>query len=165
MIVIGEHTPNWSAKLIQFWMPVHALLRFRMPKFTYNHWLIYDEKTGWVWEATDEGVVKRTINEHYSERRFSQHYEIIRMNLNLTGSERSAMIDYLDSQREKKYEFVNFLWHVVYTLTGFWIGAKNDKKQYCIELVARAMNETGKYHIYPFLNPFEFLNQLENLNE
>ena len=75
------------------------------------------------------------------------------------------MIDYLDSQREKKYEFVNFLWHVVYTLTGFWIGAKNDKKQYCIELVARAMNETGKYHIYPFLNPFEFLNQLENLNE
>ena len=149
-----EHTANFSARLIQFWMIVDALIRLKRPKFIYNHVLI--ESNGFVWEAIDAGVVNSTLSEHFSHKKYRKPYTDKVIELDFSEAEKALAIAYLNNQVGKKYEFSNFLFHPIMTLTGKWKGQKTDNRHYCYELVIRAMNATGKYNLDPFMNPREF---------
>lgn len=153
-----EHTSNFTARLIQFWMIVDALIRFKRPTFTYNHALI--EYMGNVYEAVDEGVVYRSLKDHFSEKKFGKPYKEKIIELDLSESEKARALTYLNSQVGKKYEYSNFLFHPVKTITGKWEGEKTDNRHYCYELVIRAMNATGNYNLDPFLNPREFVEKV-----
>jgi len=157
MKVIVEHTSNFSARLIQFWMWVDALVHLHRPRFTYNHALI--EHNGMVWEAIDKGVKNRTISDHYADAKYRKPYVSHEIELPLTDVELQRAISYLQGQEGKPYEYANFVWHVVKTF-GHWQGDRTDRKLYCYELVIRAMNFTGKYQLSPFLNPREFVKVL-----
>jgi len=156
-----EHTANFSARLIQLWMIADALIRFNLPSFIYNHILI--ENDGAVWEAIDEGVVYSTLAEHFSHKKYRKKYEEKIIELDFSETEKAQAIAYLNQQVGKKYEFSNFLFHPIKTITGEWKGQKTDNRHYCYELVIRAMNATGKYKLDPFLNPREFYESFCNI--
>ena len=153
-----EHTSNVSARLIQFWMIADALIRFKRPEFIYNHILIENE--GNVYEAIDEGVVCCSLAKHFSNKKYLKKYQEKIIELDFSEDEKARTIAYLNKQVGKKYEFSNFLFHPIKTITGKWKGQKTDNRHYCYELVIRAMNATGKYNINPFLNPREFYEQI-----
>lgn len=150
MKIVIEHTTNWSARLIQFWMGVDALLHFKKPRFTYNH--AYVKINTAVWEAVGNGVVKTSQQSHLETHRPTQYKEY---DVTLTTEEELIIREYLGQQEGRKYEYANFLWHVVKTLTGKWYGAKDDKKAYCYELVFNALNKLPQYSFNPYYNPRE----------
>lgn len=154
-----EHTANFSAKLIQFWMIVDALKNFKKPQFTYNHVLI--EQNGIVYEAIDDGVVCNTLKEHFAHKKYSKKYDEKIIELDLSQSETARALNYLNDQVGKLYEYSNFIFHPVKTITGKWKGEKTDNRHYCYELVIRALNATGKYNLDPFLNPREFYEKVK----
>lgn len=160
MKVVVEHTHNFTARLIQFWMIIDALVHGKRPTFTYNHALI--EHSGWVWEAIDKGVVRRSLEEHYTEKKYRNGYKSNEYKLKLNAVELSRTLTYLKGQEGKPYEYANFIFHVIKTFKG-WKGSKTDKKLYCYELVIRAINASGKYKLDPFLNPSEFKAKLKQL--
>lgn len=154
-----EHTVNFSARLIQVWMFVDALAHFKRPTFTYNHALI--EKNNRVWEAIDEGVVSTSLSMHFERKKYSNKFTDKVIELNLSVLEEAGALAYLESQVGKKYEYSNFLFHPIKTITDKWEGEKTDNRHYCYELVIRALNATGKYNLDPFLNPREFVEQFK----
>lgn len=153
MKIVLEHTRNFSARLIQLWMWVDAIVHLEKPTFTYNHALI--EHEGIMYEAIDEGVVCWSKAEHYKQKKHKKGYKAYTVELDLTEDQVQLALHYLIDQLEKDYEFSNFLFHPIKTFFG-WLGSKSDKKQYCYELVIRTLNATGKYKIDLFLNPREF---------
>lgn len=157
MIVRLEHTANFSARLIQFWMFIDALWHFKKPTFTYNHALIQDDSG--VFEAIDKGVVYTGLSTHYSQKKYKLKFRDKSIYLGLTEREEEKAIAYLISQVGKKYEYSNFLFHPIKTITGKWEGEKTDNRHYCYELVIRALNASGKYNLDPFMNPVEFEEQ------
>jgi len=153
MKIICEHTGNLSARLIQIWMIADSLIHFKKPTFIYNHSLI--EHNGWIYEAIDKGVVCWPFAEHYSQEKYKKAFKVREIELPFNAEETAKVLTYINRQVGKKYEFANFLFHILKTF-GCWKGSKSDKKLYCYELVIRAINASGKYSIDPFLNPREF---------
>ena len=154
MKIIGEHTHNFSALMIQLGMHIDHLINGNpINGRVYNHILI--EHDGYVYEAIGHGVVKWTLAEHNAQRKVKNHCKRIEFNLDLTKIELHKALSYLENQKGKKYEYANFYWHLKKIFTNKWKGDKTDKKLYCTELVIRAMNFTGKYNIDPYLNPIE----------
>lgn len=162
MIIIGEHTHNFTARLIQFWMFVHAVLHLKMPTVTYNHMAIYDDREGIVYEAVSKRVIGISLADHEKHHPDKMTKEL---KLNLTLRQEYRMREYLKKQVGKKYEYSNFLWHVIYTLTGVWFGSQTDKRLYCYELGIRAMNASGAYNLPKFLNPFEFWQRMKQITK
>ena len=148
--IVIEHTNNLSAKLIQFWMTVDALVRFKKPVSTYNHALIIVENS--VFEAVDNGVVQTGWLKHFN---LHKPEKWIVYDAKLTELESEIVLNYLYEQKGKPYELANFWWHIVKTLTGKWFGSKNDKKAYCYELVFNALNQLDRFNFDPYLNPRE----------
>ena len=139
-------------------MVVDALKNLKKPEFTYNH--TYIEHNGIVWSADGEGIVKQPEEEHYKEKKFKRKYSTFSFELDFTEEELAKAIAYLDAQVGKPYEVLNFLWHPVKTITGEWLGSRTDKQLYCYELVIRALNASGKYNLYVFMNPREFFDYI-----
>jgi len=154
-----EHTANLSARLIQVWMIADALKCLKRPSFIYNHILIENE--GNVYEAIDEGVVCCSLAKHFSHKKYRKPYKDEIIDIEFSEAEKARAIAYLNRQVGKKYEFSNFLFHPIKTITGKWKGQKTDNRHYCYELVIRAMNATGKYNLDPFLNPREFYEEIK----
>lgn len=154
MYVVIEKTKNFSARLIQFWMWVDALVHGVIPKVTYNHAFIIKDNT--IWEAVDEGVIKINFDAHYAKKKYERGVNTRHVRLYFSSEEQEKVLNYLRSKEGTKYEFSNFLFHPLKTITNKWLGQKNDKKLNCYELVIRAINASGKYEIDPYLNPREF---------
>lgn len=153
LVVVFEHTKNFSAKLIQFWMIIDSLKKFKKPTFTYNHsYVMYD---GYIYEAIDDGVKRRTLAEHLSDKKYKKKFYTKTFVVPITSENHKELFDYLENQKEKKYEFLNFLYHPLKTILGVWVGSQSDKKLYCHELSIRALNIIDT-DIDPFLNPTEF---------
>ena len=148
--IIIEHTSNFSARLIQFWMAVDALVHLKKPVFTYNHALIIVGNS--VFEAVDNGVVQTGWEKHFN---LHNPERWITYDTQLTEEESVIVLNYLYDQKGKPYELANFWWHIVKTFTGKWYGAKNDKKAYCYELVFNALNQLDRFDFDPYLNPRE----------
>jgi len=139
-------------------MVVDAVKNFKRPTFTYNHSLIYVQ--GKVYEAVDKGAVCISLDEHYSEKKYKSGFYKEEITIDLTKEQERKAVDYLKEQVGKKYEYSNFLFHPIKTITGAWMGSNTDARQYCHELTIRALNASGAYNLDPFLNPREFENIL-----
>ena len=161
MYIVIEHTHNFSARLIQFWMIIDGLLHKEIIRKTYNHALISDGMI--LWEAVDKGVIRTTFTEHYKNEKYKKRFSSKHIKLSVSPLERIKIINYLREQEGKDYEFSNFIFHPLKTLVGKWIGSKTDRKQYCYELVIRALNASGKYKIDPYMNPREFFKFIQHL--
>jgi hypothetical protein len=134
-------------------MVIDALVHLKKPTFTYNHSLI--EHDGYVWEAIAGGVRQWTVQEHYAQDKYRKPYQTKEIELDLNGIELNKAIGYLNKQVGKKYEFANFLFHILNTFVE-WRGSVTDRKLYCYELIIRTMNFTKKWNLDIFLNPREF---------
>lgn len=154
MYIVLEHTRNFSARLIQFWMIIDAAFHKKIIKKTYNHSFISEGTI--LWEAVDEGVVKTTFDRHYNHNKYKKPFNSKHIKLTLSPLERIKMVNYLKEQEGKEYEYSNFVFHPLKTIFNKWLGKKDDKKLYCYELVIRALNASGKYNLDPYMNPREF---------
>lgn len=154
MYVVIEKTKNFSARLIQFWMWVDALVHGCVPKITYNHTFLIDGNT--IWEAVEEGVVKTTFDAHFAKDKYKRGVNTRHIRLYFSPEEKEKVLEYLKSKEGTEYEHSNFIFHPLKTITDKWLGQKTDKKLNCYELIIRAINASGKYNIDPFLNPREF---------
>ena len=146
-------THNLTALLIHLGMFLHAVLRFRKPKRSYNHSEVrFGELTS---GAIAEGVKTRSwphyVAEHYGK--YFRHYDYI---LELTDEEWGNGYEYLKQAEGTKYEYANFLYHAIKIFTGKWMGSKTTRQSYCLEHAIRFMNATGKYNLNVFMNPYEF---------
>lgn len=157
--IICEHTHRKSGRIIQGWMFVDSLVRLQLPHVTYNHALVYID--GQVWEAVAEGVVNTSYDEHMSRFQFKKPYMQDWIQVSVDLGMKKKITEFMNKQVGKKYEFNNFFFHPLKTITGFWLGQKGNKKYYCIELCIDAVNFALKNKLNRYLNPTEFHNVME----
>lgn len=142
--------------MIHLGMKIYCWLRGKkVPEVIYNHALVYDSNTEAIFEADFPKVVSIHISK-WNEKKKNKTAIIKKIPLDLKVVESRSMFWYLMNQRGKKYELINFWWHLVKIFTGKWYGKRNDNQHYCYELVLWAYNKaTGSdYDVY--MNPIEF---------
>lgn len=126
-----------------------------IPSVIYNHALIYDESENFVYEADYPRVVKMPLEE-WKKKKKNQTAKIKTVDITFSFVENKDMKAYLERQVGKKYELINFLWHIVKVFTGKWYGKRNDDRHYCYELGIYAINRSWRYAEDPYMNPIEF---------
>ncbi|MFP4018898.1 MAG: hypothetical protein ACLFUH_06580 [Bacteroidales bacterium] len=146
-------TKNPVALAIHAAMWLWAILRGLPTTKCYNHAEVhvFDMVSG----AIGGGVETRLWKEYKAEFE-GCYFRFINYPLRLTDDQLQNGIKYLKKVEGRKYEFENFLWHIIKIITGKWKGDRNAKQLYCYEHVIRFLNATGKYNISPYLNPYEF---------
>lgn len=135
-------------------MKLYCFLRGKkVPEVIYNHALVFDGLL--VFEA-DFPVVDMMGLKSWQKKKKNKTAIIKKIPMNLSPDQNKAMYQYLWDQEGKKYELVNFWWHLLKIVTGRWYGKQNDNQHYCYELVLWAYNlATGSnYDVY--MNPIEF---------
>lgn len=161
MKVLIVHTENFSARLIHLGMKLFCFLRgYKIPKIIYNHALLYDESTGYIYEADFPKVVKLT-KEQWLNKKKNKRVIVKEVEFYLTTSDSAIMRDYAEEQVGKNYEILNFWYHMLKIFINVWLGDISDKSHYCYELVIYALNKRYKKYIYPYLNPYEFCHKHE----
>lgn len=163
MYIVLEHTRNFSARLIHFWMLIDAVWHGDYSSKTFNHVLLKDGDT--IWEAVDEGVVRTNFANHYLHKKYKKPFNSKHVKIELNPIERVKLLNYLKEVEGNKYEYSNFIFHPLRTLTNKWFGSKSDKKLYCYELVIRALNASGKFDLDPYMNPREFYKIISKLGK
>lgn len=149
------HTENFTARGIHFFMKLYCKIKnMSIPDIIYNHAAMYDEVTDYIYEADFPRVV-RISHEDWSKKKKNKTAIIKVIHLTTNTSDRRILLEYLNAQVGKKYEVVNFLWHIIRIFTGKWYGSLTDNQHYCYELVIRAVNYLRGKKIYEFLNPIE----------
>jgi hypothetical protein len=137
-------------------MKLYCLLRRKpIPDIIYNHALIYDEEESVVYEADYPRVVKLNLDVWKNIKK-NRTAKIKTVDINFSFVENREIKNYLEAQVGKKYELINFLWHIVKVFTGKWYGKRNDKQHYCYELAIYSMNRSWKFCEDPYMNPIEF---------
>ena len=146
-------THNFSARLIHVGMWLWAVLRFKKPVRTYNHCEIgYSEHTS----GAIAGGVKTRLWKDYVKEHERRYFDFVQYRIVLKPHEWDRGRYYLAKAEGTKYEYSNFLWHLVKIVTGAWKGDRSAKKLFCYEHCIRFLNATGRYHIDPYLNPCQF---------
>lgn len=167
MYVVLIRTHNLSARLIHLGMFLWAILRFKKPKYIYNHVeIVYRDKKG---NLMTVGAVSPTVRimkwEDYVEEhegRFFKYkaYEIFPQRFTLHSSKfrnaRILALNFLMTQLGKKYEYANFFYHAVRIFTGKWYGSRTTRRQYCLELAIRTINKSPLINLPVFISPYEF---------
>lgn len=149
-------TKNFTARGIHFFMKAYCLLRNKkIPDVIYNHALLFDEKLQEVYESDFPTVVKIPYSE-WKNKKKNKTAKIKILDIKFSYNENNSIKKYAQKQVGKKYEVINFLWHIFKVFSGKWIGNRSDKRLYCYELIIYALNSTGTYNIDPYLNPYEF---------
>ena len=109
-----------------------------------NHWSIIIDYT--EWEAIANGVIRH--NYSITHHQYVKEWKILVDN-------KANIIEYLRSQEGHKYEFLNFVFHILKVMGFRWLGSWNDRHHSCIELVNRALQLAGVEGIDKFMNPYE----------
>ena len=127
------HSTNFTARLIQLGMFLWCILRFKKPKYTYNHCeIVYGNN---VYDflssgAIDEGIKTRSwlsVRKSYNNDFRFQVYELAK------PSDLENAVKYLAETENIPYEYSNFFYHAVKIFTGKWLGSTNKNKLYCYE--------------------------------
>ena len=148
--VVLVRSYNFTARVIHLGMFLWYVLRFKNPKYCYNHCEIkYGNLTS---GAISKGVKTRDFKEYLEDLK---KYKLKCYEIELTDEEYEYGMGYLKEAENTKYEFKNFLWHAFKIFTDRWYGDTCASELYCYEHVIRFLNRTGKYQINPFLNPVE----------
>lgn len=106
------------------------------------------------WEAIGKGVVKRVYS--IDGHQYVKEWKVPTENY-------QEVVNYLDNQVGKGYEFLNFIFHILKVFGFRWLGPWNDKHHSCVELANRALQIAGVKGINKFDNPYEMqlkLNQM-----
>lgn len=160
MVIQIVHTRNFTARGIHLFMKLHCLLRGKkIPPVIYNHALFYDEKEQVIYEADFPRVVKLPVSEWRAKGK-NVNAIIKTVDARLTYAEEREVKRYLEEQVGKRYETINFWWHILKVFTGKWFGRRNDDRHYCYELVIHALNRSWRFSVDPYLNPYEFYERL-----
>lgn len=106
------------------------------------------------WEAIGKGVVKRVYS--IEGHQYVKEWKVPTQNY-------QEVINYLDNQVGKGYEFLNFIFHILKVFGFRWLGSWNDKHHSCVELANRALQIAGVKEIKKFHNPYEMQLILDKL--
>lgn len=142
MKIQGIRSHKFLPLAIQFHMWLYAFLRGKKFIKTCNHWSVIIGET--EYEAIGKGVVKKPYirNHHYiKEWEISTIHE-------------ADVVRLLESRVGKKYEFMNFLFHIFRVWFGGWWGSYSSESYSCIELTNEALKVAG-YSIPKYFNPYE----------
>jgi len=157
------NTKNFTARLIQLGMRLYCIKNgVDVPKIIYNHALVYDADTDFIYEADYPKVVCIPRSEWYTKKK-NKTAVVKVIKINISDRQKRSILSYLSVQIGKSYELSNFIWHTIKIFTGKWKGNTTDKQHYCYELVIRALNAIWPSHFYEYLNPYEF-NELAKKN-
>lgn len=141
---------NITARVIHLGMFLWYVIRFKKPKFCYNHLEVkYGDMTS---GAISEGVKSRNFSQYLKDL---GKYKLKIYNVYLTDRQYNKAMEYLKEAEDTEYEFENFFWHALKIFTDKWYGSKDTSELYCYEHGIECLNATGKYKINPYLNPVE----------
>jgi len=129
---------------IQLHQVFFAIARFLPIRWVSNHWSVV--LGDWEYEAIGRGVVKRPYS-------LKDHHYVTEWEIKLSPQKEVAIRAYLDSLVGKKYEYLNFLYHIIRIWFGKWIGGKNDTFS-CIELVNSVLLRVG-VNVSSYDSPYE----------
>ena len=152
MRIQGSKSNAFLPLAIQLHQYFHALARFQPLRWICNHFSVIIGD--WEYEAIGKGVVKRPYS-------LQEHHYAKEWKIPLSPEKESEVQRYLDSLVGKKYEYLNFLWHIIRIWFGRWIGGKNDTFS-CIELVNNALIAAG-LPVSSYDSPYETQTLLERL--
>ncbi len=146
-IIAFRYPDHFLQRGIRAFLWLWSLIHYReKPKAQlYNHTMICYQP-GKVAEAVKEGYVRRNFIEHHG-----QHLNraiVFRLQEPLTEAEQQKVLRKSCELANKniEYEFLNFLWWMVYILSnGKWDlspkGAARHKRLFCFEVSALLLNE------------------------
>lgn len=106
------------------------------------------------WEAIGKGVVKRVYS--IKGHQYVKEWKVPTENY-------QEVVNYLDNQVGKGYEFLNFIFHILKVFGFRWLGSWNDKHHSCVELANRALQIAGVEGINKFDNPYEMQRKLNQM--
>mgnify|MGYP001306962859 CR=1 FL=1 len=127
------------ARLIRFGMRL-KLRKHNEKDTTVNHADIVID--GMVSGAISSGVSNRTVNTAYIKDGKRRELYIFKVRTN--RYRKQELRDFCLDCDNKKYEYLNFLWHAIHILRDKWFGPTGKKaanRVYCIEYVAMGLNK------------------------
>jgi len=141
---------GFLGKSIRYFMKRYAKKKYNKKKIDYpitNHMgtIIEFENKLYVSEAVSEGYVIKPIHIYH---RLGKSVFVYRAKKEFTEEEKIKIRDYAFnlSFNQTGYEFLNFIWWIIYITTNFklFIGGKKDKHVFCFEAAARCLNASGR---------------------
>lgn len=135
MIIQGTYNKGFLPRGIQFFNFLWAALRFKRVKKIHNHF------SG----SLDSGVEYEAVWP-YVERH--SHYPVTHDNYRewyVPGNPKAV----LEAMVGKHYQWNNFIFHIIKTFTGLWLGPVNAHELYCVEVVCRALIALGYKDVKP----------------
>ena len=129
-----------------------AILRFKRPTRTYNHF-----EVGYT-DVMSSGAVEDGIENRPFKTYLKEHpvLEVAEYEIFVTKKEYRNALKYVHESRGIKYEISNFIFHAIKIFTGLWLGSKTSKKLFCYEYGIRFLNHVKGYRLDPYMNPYEF---------
>jgi hypothetical protein len=127
------------AKIIRFGMKVKMFLKGESGD-TVNHADVLVD--GMVSGSIAEGVTNRTVNTAYLNDGAKRELYVFKVRTN--RYRKQDLHDFCLDCDNKKYEYLNFLWHAIYILKHKWFGKRGKKAEnrvYCVEYVAMGLNK------------------------
>lgn len=161
----GIRSNKFLPRAIQFWQTIYKL---RVNAWRYmtgqpllpnlrscNHWSIILQN-GMEYEAIGKGVIKHP-------RDIQEHQYVVEWVIPALFN-KYKIEQFLDSQVGKGYQFSNFIFHMIYALTGWWLSPKFGNRWYCVELCCEVMawlyTDIEVHH-----NPYQFQYILDSITE
>lgn len=136
--VIMVRSYSILSKIIRFGMRTEMFMKGE--KFIdFNHADLFID--GMVSGAIAEGVANRTVNTAYLND--GKKRDLYLFKVKLTKPKKEILRDFCLDSDNKKYEFLNFVWHALEILKHKWFGRRGKKAEnrvYCIEYVAMGLN-------------------------
>ena len=126
----------------------------------YNHMAVVVDMWGELHsaDATAKGFQIRPLLQVYDAVRFTKednHVEVKRPVVEFTEDEKRLISEQAVKYSivQTKYEFLNFLWWIVYITTNkrLFIGGNKDKKLFCFEGTSRCINAGRPMFLEPVL--------------
>lgn len=160
--IIGKISKTFLGRAIQFdmWLYQKFLLKRKHPRHSINHTDIMID--GMVWGAQADGFFPHSYKYIYGKDKKSPI--LLLFKLDLSNKQTKTLKSFLKDKEGTKYEFSNLFFHIWQLITGKWKGQTNDKRFYCIEATACALNElyTGFVEKPHQINPLDFLEICES---
>jgi hypothetical protein len=136
---------------ILFFMRLHSILLWIVGKNNkpfrkvYNHAFILFENEQYILETNPDVTYTKFEDTEYYNGKFKDKYILKEININ----EDNKTELYVNQKVGLKYEYMNFIYQLIFILTSFWMGKKTDnKKWYCTELTAHYLNYISNGKIF-----------------
>jgi len=126
----------------------HFCKKFNIPyKKIYHHNARVVDLWGkiWICEANKPGVQTLRPLEAYGKEDWENRIDIFKPIIPYTEKQKRLISEYSVnfSNKQTRYDFFNFVFHMIYNRTGVWVGPKGkraENRMHCSELVATVEN-------------------------